>query len=93
MTEWSGNPYERYIGRWSRLVAPEFLTWLGMSDGLRWLDVGCGTGALTTAILQHTEPASVRGCDPSEAMLPSDSADGRASNRRVEIVIQPLPSS
>ena len=81
MTEWSGNPYERYIGRWSRLVAPEFLNWLDMSDGLRWLDVGCGTGALTTAILQHNEPASVRGCDPSEAMLPSDSADGRASFR------------
>jgi SAM-dependent methyltransferase len=79
MTEWSGNPYERYIGRWSRLVAPEFLEWLGMSDGLRWLDVGCGTGALTTAILQHHDPAGVRGCDPSAAMLPSASADGRAS--------------
>jgi len=79
MTEWSGNPYERYIGRWSRTVAPEFVTWLAMPDGLRWLDVGCGTGALTTTILQHADPTNVRGCDPSERMLPSDSADGRAS--------------
>jgi ubiquinone/menaquinone biosynthesis C-methylase UbiE len=40
-----GNPYERYIGRWSRQVAPEFLSWLGLRAGLAWLDVGCGTGA------------------------------------------------
>jgi SAM-dependent methyltransferase len=79
MSEWTGNPYEQYIGRWSRLVAPEFLRWLDMPRGLRWLDVGCGTGALTSAILQLSYPASVRGCDPSGAMLPSASADGRVS--------------
>jgi trans-aconitate methyltransferase len=81
MSEWTGNPYEAYIGRWSRLVAPEFLAWLDMPERLEWLDIGCGTGALTSAILQQCNPASVRGCDPSEAMLPSDSADGRASFR------------
>ncbi|NGN68674.1 SAM-dependent methyltransferase, partial [Streptomyces sp. A7024] len=37
-------PYERYMGRWSRLVAAEFVGWLGADAGLRWLDVGCGTG-------------------------------------------------
>ena len=79
MTEWAGNSYERYIGRWSRRLAPEFLHWLHMPERLRWLDVGCGTGALTSAILQQCDPSSVRGCDPSDAMLPSASADGRAS--------------
>ena len=43
----SGDAYEPYVGRWSRLVAREFVGWLGLADDLRWLDVGCGTGALT----------------------------------------------
>ena len=46
-----GEGYERYVGRWSRLVAPEFLRGLGIPGGRSWLDVGCGTGALTQAIL------------------------------------------
>jgi hypothetical protein len=35
-----GDPYEQYVGRWSRRVAPVFLSWLGMPAGRRWLDVG-----------------------------------------------------
>jgi hypothetical protein len=45
-----GDPYEMYVGRWSRLVANEFLAWLNMPSSLRWLDVSCGTGALTAVI-------------------------------------------
>ena len=61
----SGSAYESYIGRWSRLVAPEFLDWLGIPPRQRWLDMGCGTGALTAAILARCEPRSVVGVDPS----------------------------
>ena len=43
----SGEAYERYIGRWSRHVAREFIKWLSVSAGSQWLDVGCGTGALS----------------------------------------------
>ncbi len=64
-----GDPYERYIGRWSRLVAPRFVSWLGMPADLRWLDVGCGTGALTATILDHAAPASLTGVEPSEGFL------------------------
>lgn len=64
-----GEPYERYIGRWSRLLAPVFLEWLGVPAGRRWLDVGCGTGALTTAVLETCAPASVVGVEPSEGFL------------------------
>ena len=64
-----GDPYEQYIGRWSRGVAPLFLTWLGVPGGLRWLDVGCGTGALCTSILSQCSPVSVAGVDPSEGFL------------------------
>ena len=61
-----GSPYERYIGRWSRLVAPEFLAWLDTPLGIDWLDVGCGTGALSAAILEHCAPASVTSVEPSD---------------------------
>lgn len=64
-----GDPYERYIGRWSRLVAPEFVCWLAAGPGKRWLDVGCGTGALSAAIVAHAHPASVVGVEPSAGFL------------------------
>jgi SAM-dependent methyltransferase len=61
-----GDPYERYIGRWSRRLAPRFLSWLDAPPHRRWLDVGCGTGALTSAILEGTSPAAVSGVEPSD---------------------------
>lgn len=64
-----GDPYERYVGRWSRQVAPLFLSWLRVPAGRRWLDVGCGTGALCAAIVDCCSPASVTGLDPSEGFL------------------------
>jgi SAM-dependent methyltransferase len=65
----SGAVYEPYVGRWSRLVAQEFLSWLAAPSGSRWLDVGCGTGALSQTILQGMAPAQVKGIDRSEAYL------------------------
>ena len=65
----SGAAYDGYIGRWSRLVAPEFINWLEQPAGLRWLDVGCGTGILTQTILDCSSPASVVGVDPSQSFV------------------------
>jgi SAM-dependent methyltransferase len=65
----SGSAYERYVGRWSRVVAPRFLQWLGAEADGRWLDVGCGTGALTQTILQQASPRSVHGVDQSGGFL------------------------
>lgn len=64
-----GDPYERYVGRWSRRVAPLFLDWLDIPAGRRWLDVGCGTGALCAAILDDCAPAALVGVEPSEGFL------------------------
>ena len=64
-----GDPYERYMGRWSRPLALRFLAWLAQRHGQRWLDVGCGTGALSTAILDHAAPTLVVGVDRSGEML------------------------
>jgi SAM-dependent methyltransferase len=64
-----GSPYEQYVGRWSRQVAPRFLAWLDVPAGRRWLDVGCGTGALCAAIVDHCSPSSVAGVEPSGGFL------------------------
>jgi len=48
-----GGDYERFIGRWSRPVAEEFVRWLDRPRGQRWLDAGCGSGALTAIALEH----------------------------------------
>lgn len=76
----SGALYEPYIGRWSSLVAAEFVDWLAVPPGRRWLDVGCGTGALTTAILERGAPSEVVGVDPSQGYV--DWADAHVHDRR-----------
>lgn len=70
MDAWtSGHAYEQYVGRWSRKVARTFLNWLALPGGLAWADIGCGTGALTSAILSGWQPASVNGIDASEGFV------------------------
>lgn len=65
----AGEAYDAYMGRWSRMIAAEFLAWVDPGPGLSWLDVGCGTGALTETILRRTAPRSVRAVDPSEGFV------------------------
>lgn len=62
----SGDLYENFVGRWSRLLAREFIQWLAMPENSQWLDVGCGTGALSQTILKLTNPKLVKGIDRSE---------------------------
>ena len=70
MESWRGGDlYEAYMGRWSRLVAPEYVAWLDAPAGARWLDVGCGTGVLSQAVLDRCAPASVIGVDPSDGFV------------------------
>ncbi len=63
------DAYEAYVGRWSRPLAEAFLDWFAAPAGGRWVDVGCGTGALTEAVLTATDPVTVVGIDPSPEFL------------------------
>jgi ubiquinone/menaquinone biosynthesis C-methylase UbiE len=65
----SAIAYEQYMGRWSRLVAREFVPWLAVPSETTWLDVGCGTGALTEAISELAAPRYIVGSDGSEAYI------------------------
>ncbi|HEX5690341.1 MAG TPA: class I SAM-dependent methyltransferase [Roseiflexaceae bacterium] len=61
--------YEPYIGRWSRMAAQAFVEWMAVPGGRRWLDVGCGTGALSSAILERANPLAIRGADESALLV------------------------
>jgi len=80
----SGEAYEGYIGRWSRLVAKSFLAWLEPPHALSWLDVGCGPGALSATILGF-EPRQVAGIDRSIAYV--QEARSRLADPRVRFVV------
>jgi SAM-dependent methyltransferase len=80
----AGDSYDRYMGRWSRQIAPLFLEWLDAPANLDWLDVGCGTGALTASVVAGCEPSSVVSVDPSAGFLAKarqNVADGRVDFR------------
>ncbi|HEV8721256.1 MAG TPA: class I SAM-dependent methyltransferase [Candidatus Binatia bacterium] len=92
----SGTAYEPYVGRWSRLVAREFLIWLAISPSARWLDVGCGTGALSQTILAQASPEEVHGIDPSEgylALARQQVRDPRVSFERADARQLPITSA
>src|SRR3546814_3669022 len=89
----AGDAYEQYMGRWSRRIAPRFVDWLSPEPGLDWLDVGCGTGALSEAVLGRSDPGSLVAVDQSEGFLATARAnvrDGRAEFRAGDAQALPL---
>src|SRR5580700_4530230 len=67
----SGAAYDQWMGRWSPLLTDEFLNWLSLPPNLRWLDVCCGSGVLTEAIVERFAPVRVAGIDASPQKLNS----------------------
>jgi ubiquinone/menaquinone biosynthesis C-methylase UbiE len=65
----SGDAYDRFMGRYSRELAPRLVTFAGVADGMRALDVGCGSGLLTSALADRLGAANVAAADPSETLL------------------------
>ena len=77
--------YDGYVGRWSRLVARQFIAWLNLASGLEWLDMGAGTGLLTLVILKEASPAKVVGIDSSAAYI--EVARQRVRDDRAEFMV------
>ncbi|MHB8114155.1 MAG: class I SAM-dependent methyltransferase [Bellilinea sp.] len=65
----SGTAYERFMGRWSNLIAQRFLRWLAIPPDRVWLDVGCGTGSITKLILDSYRPKEIYAMDASSEFI------------------------
>lgn len=92
----SGDSYELYMGRWSRRIAERFLDLVAAKPGLDWVEVGCGTGALSSAILSRAAPARLTAVEPSAGFLATARAaisDPRASFVAGDAQALPLPDA
>lgn len=91
---WSaGQSYEHYMGRWSRKIASRFVGWVDPPQNADWLEIGCGTGALTEAILAAANPRSIVSTDKSEDFIThaaAQIADDRVSFKVAEATDIPL---
>jgi SAM-dependent methyltransferase len=81
----TSDSYEAFMGRWSRRLAEKFLRWLEFKPGCTWLDVGCGTGALVSAISNFAKPSLVVACDPSESFIKH--ARSRTKNPKARFIV------
>ena len=81
----AGDSYDIYMGRWSRQIAVKFLDWLNLPKQLGWLEVGCGTGALTESILSKCEPSSLLGIEQSKEFVAT--ARAKVVDDRVEFQV------
>jgi SAM-dependent methyltransferase len=81
----AGENYEPYVGRWSRRVAAVFIDWIAVRDQLDWLDVGCGTGALSETVLRLANPRTVKALDSSSGFI--QYARARVADPRVTFEI------
>ena len=95
-TQWftDGAGYEQLMAGWTRAAGTTFLDWLAPPSGVRWLDVGCGTGVFTELVVDTCFPASVIAIDPSAAQI--DLARTKPVAQRVDFRVadaQTLPFS
>jgi SAM-dependent methyltransferase len=77
----AAEAYDRYMGRYSALLSPQFAELAGVRDGQRVLDVGCGPGALTAELVERVGPSAVAAVDPSEPFV----AAARERHREVRV--------
>jgi ubiquinone/menaquinone biosynthesis C-methylase UbiE len=63
------DSYERFMGRWSRMIGGSVLEWMVPSSRADWLDVGCGTGVLTKLVLKTCNPGRIVAVDPAPAQI------------------------
>ena len=77
--------YERFMGRWSRQLAPEFIAFAGVKNGDRVLDVGTGTGSLTSALETTMTSSEIIGIDPSTGFVSYAKKNAKSSRMHFEV--------
>jgi SAM-dependent methyltransferase len=77
----AADAYDRFMGRYSRLLSPQLADFAGVRGGQRVLDVGCGPGALTSELVTRLGASAVAAVDPSESFV----AAARARHPGVDV--------
>ena len=77
--------YERFMGRWSRLLAPTYVAFAGVKNGDRVLDVGTGTGSLAAALEAGMPASEIVGVDPSEGFIAYAQKNVRSTRAHFEV--------
>jgi SAM-dependent methyltransferase len=81
----AGDAYELFMGRWSRQLAPILVQWAGVTDGSEVLDVGAGTGSLSSAVAAAASACRIIGIDRSESYVAVARAQHESSRVHFEI--------
>ena len=77
--------YERFMGRWSQLLAPRFIAFAGIKNGQRVLDVGTGTGSVASAVEASMPASEIVGIDPSQAFIAHAQKNAKSARARFEV--------
>ena len=77
--------YERFMGRWSRLLAPRHIAFAGVKNGDRVLDVGTGTGSLAAAVEANMPASQIVGVDPSQGFIAYAQKNAKSTRSRFEV--------
>lgn len=77
--------YERFMARWSRLMAPAYIGFAGVKEGDRVLDVGTGTGSLASTVEKTVASVEVVGVDPSESFIGYARSNATSGRTRFEV--------
>jgi ubiquinone/menaquinone biosynthesis C-methylase UbiE len=77
--------YENFMGRWSRLLAPAYVAFVGVKNGDRVLDVGTGTGSLAFAVEAATTSGEIVGIDPSEGFITSAKKNAKSGRAKFDV--------
>ncbi len=84
----AADAYDRHVGRYSAALAAALIDFAGVRAGMRALDVGCGPGALTAALVERLGAENVAAADPSEPFVEAC----RSRLPGVEVVVAPAES-
>ena len=77
--------YERFMGRWSRMLAPQYIAFAGIRNGERILDLGTGTGSVASALATAMPSSEIVGIDPSEAFITYAKSNTKSDRARFEV--------
>ena len=80
-----GKAYASFMGRWSRLLAPQYIAFAGARNGERIVDVGTGTGSLASALAAAMPSCDIVGIDPSEAFISFAKSNAGSDRVRFEV--------